>query len=436
MLSEPIFEHLRRAIAANNTEQIRNIIKDNLNLLDKSNYVFEVKLEAQLLVEEVRDRDQDIRDLVENFNSSIGKGAEVYFSKNLVSAICAGNLHATEELLENYVNINEWARSERSSLPAYIFGRSNIDTRVEMLKLLIKHGLDTSIKNRWNKNLLHEFASDYANRDDTDAVEIAEILVNSGISVDDEDFFGFTSIHSCHKKAPNYDLVLFLMNHGNVNLITPTLGSSMLTLVQENEDFLRFLVSNGADVNVATESGITAMHIEAKRYQRKSVMRFLIDNGSRVSVEDSKGRTPFLFVFPRVLANRSCRILMIKEFALQNFLGFPILQTDTKLIQADRKYQKMFDACTKELHESKNIKFYQSYTYCSVLCKRNIIDEDLKNLMSNPTVALNFVKGLNSFKYYKGELRRIFNKSIRFERRIATEESSCESSCDSSIESP
>lgn len=310
------------------------------------------------------------------------------------------------------VKLIEWAKSKRISLAGYIFERSNIGTRKEMLQLLVKHGLNTLIKNRRNQNLLHEFAAWFVEKDDHDAAEIAEILVKSGIPVDAEDEFGLTSIHYCNKKAPNYDFVSFLINHGDVNIITEQVDVSILLLVQNNVDLLRFLVSKGADVNAVGKSGFTVLHNEALHYNREEVMRFLIQQGSNVSTQDYKGRTPFSFLDPHRKLFTKCRILMLKEFAKRKYQKKQILETDKKLIKADIDSKIIFEKCVNELKNMSSTVFYPSYTYYYVLnIKKNTRRiEEFKKCKRDKKIAGIFKEGLQKFYYYRDDVERIFNE--------------------------
>lgn len=77
-------------------------------------------------------------------------------------------------------------KNNGSNSPAtYALCRVNINNRKKMLKLLIQYGLNTKSRKNDGQNLLDHFISNDLEESDDEAVEIAEILLNSGISVND-----------------------------------------------------------------------------------------------------------------------------------------------------------------------------------------------------------------------------------------------------------
>ena len=110
--------------------------------------------------------------------------------------------------------------------------------------------------------------------------EIAELLVANGCDTGAIDARGRTALELCDTpKSGDVKAVLTVPR-------TPLLiavGSGNLELVEE-------LVDKGCDINEVSAHGMTALHAAA-RYGRLDCADFLVFNGARLDIADDSGRT-------------------------------------------------------------------------------------------------------------------------------------------------
>ena len=68
------------------------------------------------------------------------------------------------------------------------------------------------------------------------------------------------------------------------NQLFPKLANAQLGAV-------RALVDAGANVNVKTDRGMTALHLAASR-AGDDVIKYLVEHGAKLDVKDARGNTP------------------------------------------------------------------------------------------------------------------------------------------------
>jgi ankyrin repeat protein len=68
---------------------------------------------------------------------------------------------------------------------------------VELLNLLVKHGADINIKNKYNNTLLHD---DYINCYDEHFEEFLKALLNLGFDINSKNSYGLTPLNFCENK--------------------------------------------------------------------------------------------------------------------------------------------------------------------------------------------------------------------------------------------
>lgn len=143
-----------------------------------------------------------------------------------------------------------------------IFSRENICIRKDIIAACIANGLDPRKKNLQKENYLHSFLT-YVKPKDSDAVSIAEILLNSGVEIEEPDGCGFTPLQRCIYKE-HTELTKFLINHGaNVNSKSIRDFWSPLhnATVVKNIDLAKILIDNGANLQARTTRQLTPLHI-------------------------------------------------------------------------------------------------------------------------------------------------------------------------------
>lgn len=329
--------------------------------------------------------------------------------KYLGNAVNNGNVLLAEFLLNNDVKYKGL-----NNLNYNIIYRSNIDTRKDMLLLLLRYDqLNVKFRNEKNQNLLNVFIYRHVQENDEDAVEIAKILIDSGVSIDEPDDDGITplinSIHINHRQ-----LIKFLIKNGaNVNH-TDYLQRSPLSIAidKQNTLLIDLLKSSGADINVRSENWWTALHRACKRYDEEKI-RLYLSEGADVTIEDIYGRTPFYLLVEKgeSTANIGCINVMLREFANLIYSKKSISQKDKNCIQKHLPFKLNFDLAYVELEKKASIEFYESYSYYSILQMSKQIKK-LADIVKNDEFVSKFKENLDMFNYFKDDLQKILSRAI------------------------
>lgn len=402
-------EELRKAIKRNDIKAVREIFRNNKELL---NLPVCSDLKCSLLLKAVNSN-KEVIELLYDYSDIIRFVDHVILEEYLHQAISKGNVKFAELLLINGTKLNSY------TLTNYIFGRKNIDSRKKMLTLLLQYVVDknNNIQSQMGKNLLHLLVE----KGTWDAMEIAEILLNyTGIRVNDRDNEGNSPLHLAIVKH-NEAMVLYLINKGaDVNL-KDKLGRSPLLLAVESENgfIVEMLLSKGADTNAADNNGITALH-SACFTNFEFVINLLISEGVNVSVEDKNGQTPFSQVkeddydeYSYLSVDRIQKSL-VKEFSKLSCDNGAISEKDIALMP-ERKLDGFFEYCRSELFEMANTKFYGHYSFYSLL-KKSIDITKLADLSKNEEVSRNFKTNLKKFSVFKNDLEKIWKEAVEFQK--------------------
>lgn len=302
-------------------------------------------------------------------------------------------------------------------LPASrIFCRENINMRKAMLVLLLKHGLDVCARSYYGQTILQQFITYFVENGDEDVLEITDILIDSGVPINEHDNTGCTPLDDAIRKE-NIELVaLFIKKGADVNKANSSL--TMLPLYSavlfNNFDLVNLLILNNAKVNAKIRGGLTALHAACERHYEQ-LIALLIQKNADISAEDKDGDTPFFFLDPENDNYTQCMKIMVKEIAKRNFNGLLVSQVDLNSIQASTESRKYFESCVEELTQMSTTKFYVTYSYNHVLKMRKNINK-LASLTKNEEFVASFEKNLTfppKFPYYENDLRRIFEEAIQ-----------------------
>jgi ankyrin repeat protein len=245
-------------------------------------------------VETVRlllEKGENISERGENGESALHK---VSFSVNTTDAI--DFMLDTGELDINGVDNNGWTPLH------YAIRGTNCDINA---RHLIRKGADPTIANKEGDTPLH-YAASHAKEIET----INLILENEKVNINHRDKVGMTALHHAIM-TENVEMVRYLLKRKadhtirGSNGITPFhLASAVLTdtdvlglmlenknvdingaphalhlaIMQSNVTTTRFLLSNGADPNVADEDGVTPLHVAAKYAKDMDIVRLLLDH--------------------------------------------------------------------------------------------------------------------------------------------------------------
>ena len=98
------------------------------------------------------------------------------------------------------------------------------------------------------------------------------------------------------------DIEHHINNGANINTQQPGTGQTPLhyAIMNLNPDsgleIVRYLIANGADVNIHAEGGSTPLHVAAINPRADvEILRLLIANGANVNAKNSAGKTPLDF---------------------------------------------------------------------------------------------------------------------------------------------
>jgi ankyrin repeat protein len=205
------------------------------------------------------------------------------------SGVRADNVSAVIEALrpEPYlVNFQD----EMGKTPLWVAVESGL---VEMVKVLITHGASIEVADPDGNGLLHLAIEKCLNSYGTirkNSIEIATILLNSGINVNTNNGKGFSCLHSAAASGDK-EIVSFLLEHGADVLVRSHEGFtafhwSLCANIWERDipkylQTLDVLIHAGTDVNAVTDDGRTALAIAKEMNLRPQFLKFLQERGAK-----------------------------------------------------------------------------------------------------------------------------------------------------------
>lgn len=397
---------LHHAIRINNINKVSEILIKNSNLLNQpDNYKQKLKFEINCLFLQNKNCDKKIDHLLEFFLNCIEKEASVYLQSYLELAITAGDAETVDLLLKNGAEIDYF---QLDKLWCINVSRNNIKKCCDMFKLLIDYGLETIVKKRHGENLLHWFLFSLE-KYDHDAMKILEILMSSGVPLDEVNGNGITPLIDSIERQ-NIPLVLMFLKAGaDTNKKDEWNELPLHSAVRYcNKDLVELLVSKGADINRTNNHGMTALHIACSRHHEE-IIRFLIQKGANISAEDDFGRTPYSLLVPFVENYENCSNAMIREFSSLIFENFTVPKKDLDLVNGNFETKEYFIQCLAEIKKMASTKFYGIHSYYSVLkWSKNITK--FARFTKNKRFVLQFERNL-TFYHYKKDLLRIFEEA-------------------------
>lgn len=309
----------------------------------------------------------------------------------------------------------EW----RSESPAEIvFKRNDPEFRLDLMLLLVGYGLDRGFRNRQGESLLHVLVRHVACKHEPyrDAVEMASIILDAGVPLDEADRIGWTPLlrSVC---SPRFDLARFLITKG-ADVNRGSLDKSMFPLLSAaryaNVDLVELLVSKGADVNARNSQGDTALHA-ACIFNRDDTIAFLVKNGADISAKNIHGSSPFFLAFEKFYKEfkplAAGIVAMVKEFAKFEFFGDRCVSVqDIKLVRDNKKILDCFEECLGELKAMTSVKFYARYYYIDVI-KMSDNEIKLTCIAKDNNVTKNFTKNLE-FSYYGADFVQFLDETL------------------------
>lgn len=414
MNSQPLIVELNRASAESDVRTLRDILSKNPYLI---NHPQCSDVRRMLLFKATFENNQEIFELIVNFPKRIMFHEEDNIDKHLSSAIYKGNVRLVEFLLKSGASLQgpDW----QGDLPAQrIFDRMNIDTREDILKLLIEYGMDTSIRDEKGRNLLQQFISEFVKKNDQDAAKIAEILLKHGLTIDEVDQDGYSPLvlSLC---TQNEDLIQILIKRGaNVNKKCTVRGTLPLFVAirVNNLELVELLLSSGAKLDATDNEKWTALHV-ACFHHREQMIGFLIRKGADVCAKDEKGRNPFYFLDPEVPNYGQCMSLMVKEFSKLMFEKISVSDKDEDFILDEPMARKYFENCTSELEKMASTVINGSHSYYTILgMSKNV--KKLAMLLKDEDFVQEFISKLGMFSCYESDLTQLLEEAFQITDRL------------------
>ena len=129
-------------------------------------------------------------------------------------------------------------------------------------------------------------------------IEVIELLANNGADLSKANS-SYSSPLSIATRNGDLNTVQKLLDYGaNVNP-EPQDGPALpISVKYEYDDIFYLLIERGADVNLASIDGQTALML-ATYMHRAEIVRCLLDQGARSDIEDKEGRTAIDFAESR-----------------------------------------------------------------------------------------------------------------------------------------
>ena len=123
-----------------------------------------------------------------------------------------------------------------------------------------------------------------------DVVAMKEILQEDSKLINSKNKSGFTALILASYRN-NIDLVSFLLKQGaQVNVLSETGTALMAATFKENVEVVKILLENNANPNNADPKGTTALHY-ACRLQNIEIIKLINAKSPKLDLKDDKGKT-------------------------------------------------------------------------------------------------------------------------------------------------
>lgn len=361
------------------------------------------------------EKNNKIAEVLIKYGADVNLGDNKIFT-SLQMAIRNGNLEGVEFLLKNGARLegSEW-NGESPARHAFESIQDDLICK-KMLILLLNNGLNINFRSKYDETLLHSLICYGRPRSDANILELTQILLDAGVSLDYVIEFEGESALICALFMRRPELAKFLIHLGaDVKMEGNNRQPLFWAVFDGNEDIIDLILTRGADINAKDHNEETALHFACEVNSSK-IISFLLRKGANTNVKDENGGTPFSMISPDLDDyDKSVRV-MVKKFSELSFENIPILKEDMDLLQETQIARDHFQKCTAELNQMASTKFYAPYSYYSVLRMSKCIKK-LASLTKNEDFVTNFEKNLSAFSCYESDLRTIFEEATQFRDR-------------------
>ena len=199
-------------------------------------------------------------------------------NKLILVAIYLNSVDIVQFLLSQEVNIDYASKSGSTLLYKAI-----VEGNIDIIKLLIAHGADINSTNNRSESVL-QAATSQGN------IDIIKLLVDHGGNFNYKDKNG-SSIINYSILSDNIEIVKYFIDKG----VDVKSDYKMLNLAidKSNIGLVKLLVENGADVNCCKNDLTPA--INAVRLGSLVILRYLVEEGADINLQNINGMTPLMF---------------------------------------------------------------------------------------------------------------------------------------------
>lgn len=350
----------------------------------------------------------------------IRRGANVNALLNGITplelAIVNDHIDYAEFLLENGAKL----KPGTSVYPMQYVLMAPKTKQAEVLKLLIKYGLEIEMRENFSEADCIQYIFLRAVKYDIDIIGITKILIDSGVSVHNLERHGISTFMLA-TDLDNLELLSLLIERG-ADIKSEDHSNGVIPLsyvVNKSEAMTDFLLSHGVDINERGEFGQTALHMVCLKQKntsgREQAIKLLIRKGALISAEDFEGATPFSLLDPEDYEESNVLSIntMVQEMAKIKFLNNQtVSKKDMDLVDSHPAVRELFETCSKELLKMSTTKFYTSYSYFFMF-KIIKVNKKLVELTKNEEFVSKFEASLHMFTYYGNDLRSIFDEVVK-----------------------
>ncbi|XP_063921124.1 uncharacterized protein LOC135135934 [Zophobas morio] len=196
-----------------------------------------------------------------------------------------GDYAITKILLNSGASINVADEDKRNAL--HYASESWENNRV-VIKLLIEKGIDVNIQDGNGRTALQLACK-------SEVYENAEVLLNSGASINMVDKNKMNALHYASESSKNNrDVIKLLIEKGIDVNVQDGNGTTALQLACESGVYenANMLLNSGASVNIVDKDKMNPLHYASKSWDaNRNVIKLLIEKDIDVNVQDGNGKT-------------------------------------------------------------------------------------------------------------------------------------------------
>ncbi|KAI9143598.1 ankyrin repeat-containing domain protein [Paraphysoderma sedebokerense] len=209
-------------------------------------------------------------------------------SLNLFKAVCSGDINTLSTICKISPQLTTALFRLRDSQGSCAFLYAVANGRLEIVKLLIKSGIDVNMKNQYGWTAL--MLASYYNH-----LNIVKLLLeHPAIAVDMANEFGFTALMFAVQQQNTQIATALLAAGCNVNLRQGrgSMDALMISCHQRHQQLVHLLLQHGAECNAQCKlNGWTPLMYAAVKRGGADVVKMLIKHGADLQLRNWNGKT-------------------------------------------------------------------------------------------------------------------------------------------------